>query len=512
MLVAMTFSVQNFLDLPIMKLARTEVVAGENLASREIRWVHTSEIFEISPLLKGGEVLLTTGLGLVGMPAAAINDYVRSLARRNVSALVFELGRTFTRAPDELRAAAVQHEMPLILLHGVVPFIEITEIVHPLLIGNEIQHLRSLDHASTELNRSLVTGRGIKHLVATVSAICKAPAGLYSPDNHLLAGDDVKDHLDRSTELIEIEVGAGPWAVLAVHADDDPHTRRLVEMSAVSLGIYVSQTAQASPTRRQAGADLLRDIAESRYVSGAELTSRAGALGFGVREGSRAVGIAVEISTLSATPSGLIATAEAARKSFGPCLVAEVDDQVLVAASIRAGELRIRFAEFGDAIDAELRATSGGSLVRLIAGPLVNDVAGLARSIPKAREAAQLARKLTLGSRIMLAADLGVFHLLSGVADDAILERFVEEQLGPLLEQDARAGSNLVLTLDAYLEAGLSKTRAADLLHIRRQTMYGRLERISRLLGGLDFSDRQRLTALDLALTTWQMRTSAATH
>lgn len=112
----------------------------------------------------------------------------------------------------------------------------------------------------------------------------------------------------------------------------------------------------------------------------------------------------------------------------------------------------------------------------------------------------------------MLAADLGVYHLLSGVADDAVLERFVEEQLGPLLEQDARTGSDLVQTLDTHLESGLSKTVAAATLRIRRQTMYSRLDRIARLLGGVSFNDRQRMTALDLALTTWRMRTSAATH
>lgn len=508
----MAFTVQDLLDLPLMGSARAEVVVGTHLDRRDVRWVHTSEIYEISPLLKGGEVLLTTGLGLVGMSDASINAYVRSLARQNAAALLFELGRTFTRAPAALRAAAQEHGLPLVLMHGVVPFIEITEAVHPILISTELDNLRLLDLASVTLNRALLNGRGIKHLVAIVSNVCEAPAGLYSPDDNLLAGDDVKEAAGQAVNLIEVEVGAGPSALLTVQAGDTPHMRRLVEMSAVSIGIYLSQTAQVGPNRRLAGADLLRDIAEGRYVSGAELTSRASTVGFAVRPGRSAVGIAIDTASFTSEQSGLIATAEAARKSFGPCLVTELDGQVLVAASLRADELRARLGEFADAIDAELQATSGGSLTRLTAGPLVDDVAGLARSVPSAREGAQFARKLTVGSRVMLTADLGVYHLLSGVANDSVLERFVEEQLGPLLEHDARTGSDLMLTLDTFLESGLSKTAAASALRIRRQTMYGRLERIAGLLGGFNLNDRQRLTTLDLALTTWRMRTSAATR
>lgn len=501
----MTFTVQTFLDLPLMATARPEVVAGSNLDRRPVRWIHTSEIYEISPLLKGGEVLLTTGLGLVGMTADAIGEYVRAIARQNVAALVLELGRTFTRCPPTLSEAAVEHGLPLILLHGVVPFIDVTEAVYPLLIEGEVERLRRLDQASIELSKALLAGQGVKHLVVTTATVCGARSGLYSPDGNLLAGDDVK------AGVPYIEVEAGPWASLAVEAEESVTMRRLVEASAMAIGICLSQTSQASPDRRRAGEDLLRDINDGRYLSGAELTSRSSAVGFAVGDGRRAVGIAVDLTKQTVPRLGWNATSEAARKTFGPCLVAELDGQILVAASLR-GHLRPRLGEFAEAIDLELGATAGGSLVRLTAGSPVDDVAGLARSVPQAREAAHLARQLTLGSRIIVSTDLGVYHLLAGVVADKDLERFVEDQLGALLEHDARSGSDLVQTLDTYLEAGLSKTAAAARLRIRRQTLYHRLDRIAGLLGGPDFGDRQQLTALDLALTTWRMRTSAATR
>ena len=95
----MSLTVSDLLAMPVLAAARPEVVAGSALASRPIRWVHTSEIYEIAPLLKGGEVLLTTGLGLVASSPKAQGDYVRALAAKGVAALVMELGRTFTAPP-----------------------------------------------------------------------------------------------------------------------------------------------------------------------------------------------------------------------------------------------------------------------------------------------------------------------------------------------------------------------------------------------------------------------------
>jgi PucR family transcriptional regulator, purine catabolism regulatory protein len=509
--VGVPFTVADLLALPTMVPARPEVAVGVDLDRRPVRWIHTSEIYEISPLLKGGEVLLTTGLGLVGMSPDALAAYVRSLAAKDVAALMLELGRTFTRAPDALTGAAAEHGLPLVLLHGVVPFIDITETVHAMLLAGEVEQLRAQDRVSTVLNRALLAGRGLADLVGATAAMCGAPVGLFSPSGVLLAGSAVDP---TAPTAFAVEVGVGPWASLVVvprlAAEESAEVRRTAQLCATAVGICLVQESRVSPTRRTAAADLVRDLASGRYLPSSEITSRAGAVGFLVPPEHRAVGLAVQVTAPTAVRSGLSATTEAARSCFGPCLVAEVDGEVLLAVTVPLTNPRQLLAGFADAVDAELAATVGGSLVRLTAGPLVGDAAGLARSVPAAREASALAAKLMLGSRVVLASDLGVYHLLSSVSADPDLERFVEAQLGPLLEQDARAGSDLVVTLDAYLEAGLSKTAAAAALGIRRQTLYGRLDRITRLLGGLDLADRQRRTALDLALLSWRMRSSAA--
>ncbi|MEV6171295.1 PucR family transcriptional regulator [Streptomyces sp. NPDC051954] len=81
---------------------------------------------------------------------------------------------------------------------------------------------------------------------------------------------------------------------------------------------------------------------------------------------------------------------------------------------------------------------------------------------------------------------------------DANRERLagmVQHALGPLLAWEAAHPSDLVRTLEVHLRHGCSPTRTAALLHIGRQSLYQRLERIESLLG-LEIDDPDLLGEL----------------
>ena len=114
------------LALPEFAAAAPEVMHGDP-ASCVIRWVHSSEVYEMGSLLHGGELLLTTGLGLHGQSGRAQAAYVDALADAGLSALALELGRTFGEVPAPVLEAARRRDLPLIALHRVVPFVTLVE-------------------------------------------------------------------------------------------------------------------------------------------------------------------------------------------------------------------------------------------------------------------------------------------------------------------------------------------------------------------------------------------------
>jgi purine catabolism regulator len=67
--------------------------------------------------------------------------------------------------------------------------------------------------------------------------------------------------------------------------------------------------------------------------------------------------------------------------------------------------------------------------------------------------------------------------------ESAELQAFVDRRLGAIVEHDANRKSKLLPTLEAYCAHGGRKAETARALHLERQSLYHRIERIEALLG-----------------------------
>ncbi|WAU86443.1 PucR family transcriptional regulator ligand-binding domain-containing protein [Streptomyces sp. Qhu-G9] len=94
-------TVADVLALPVLAAGRPEVVTGATRLDRPVRWVHITEVTDPASFLKGGELVLTTGMPLPQGPAG-VRRYVDELADVSAAALVIELVRRFHRPPDTL--------------------------------------------------------------------------------------------------------------------------------------------------------------------------------------------------------------------------------------------------------------------------------------------------------------------------------------------------------------------------------------------------------------------------
>lgn len=134
------------------------------------------------------------------------------------------------------------------------------------------------------------------------------------------------------------------------------------------------------------------------------------------------------------------------------------------------------------------------------AGPVV-PAAGLRDAFADARRTADALAALGLPAGS--ARDLGFAGLVTGAAAD--VEGYVERVLGPVAAHDARRGTDLLATLEAYFAAGASPTRAAGTLHVHVNTVAQRLERVAALLGD-DWQAPDRALELQLALRLRRLR------
>ncbi|MGD1057466.1 MAG: PucR family transcriptional regulator ligand-binding domain-containing protein, partial [Solirubrobacteraceae bacterium] len=117
-----------------------ELVSGEDAAHTNVRWVHSTELQDPTPWLKGGELLLTTGIQLNGPKSQ--RELIDRLADHEIAGLGFGTGFAHKRLPAALVTAAKKRGFPLFEVPYELPFIAITERAFARLLDERYELLQ----------------------------------------------------------------------------------------------------------------------------------------------------------------------------------------------------------------------------------------------------------------------------------------------------------------------------------------------------------------------------------
>ncbi|MGH2911777.1 MAG: PucR family transcriptional regulator [Solirubrobacteraceae bacterium] len=131
------------------------LATGEENAGAAVRWVHSTELVDPTPWLRGGELLLTTGLQLTN--AKLQREFVERLAEREIAGLGFGTGFAHKKIPAAILNTARKRDFPLFEVSYELPFIAVTERVFAQLL-NERYELLQRNMAGDVLAEAL-TGR-----------------------------------------------------------------------------------------------------------------------------------------------------------------------------------------------------------------------------------------------------------------------------------------------------------------------------------------------------------------
>ncbi len=531
-------TVAEVLDLQQVRLGHPEVVAGAENLDRRVRWAHVSELADIAGLLRGGELILTTGVALPS-DEADLAAYVADLDNVGAAGLVVELGRRYAEAlPAALVRAAQGRGLPLVALHRETRFVAITEAVHACVVDTQVAELRSSAQVHQTFTELSVEGAEPAEIVRQAAQMAARPVVLENLAHQVLAydtaGGDAADLLDgwearsRSVELAErtgfdartgwvvTVVGARghDWGRLVLVADAAPGPREimLVERCASTLALNRLVERDRESLERQTHRALLAGILDHSWPD-AEVVLRAKALGVPL-DGRRLVAVVVRREVQPGEP--VLATeqalrdlaeraASAVREARLLALVGTLDDASVGVLLSVAGRSRVDAAveALASALQRPARSGHGGpgpaSAVPVTAvGSDVGAVRDVRRSFLEAAHVADAAATQP-GRPFHRLEDVRLRGLLHLLRDDARLQTFVEREVGPLLAYDAQHGTTLVDLLAGYLEHGRNKSAAADAAHLSRPAFYERLHRIERVLG-VDLDSVDSCLSLQVAL------------
>jgi hypothetical protein len=449
----MPLTLREVLDLDVVRRGSPHVVAGSARLDVPVRWVHALELTDVGRLLRGGELVLSTGIALPDS-RSGLADYVASLADVGVAGLAVELGRRYTGAlPPALVSAAQTRSLPLIELRREVAFIEITEAVHARIIDELL-----LSRAATTL--------ALGHLLTS-------------------RGESLERQVHRTLISALVEGSGFPVSSSADEGEAAARARAMgVEVTGRDLVAVVVRLPDPGPAGAQA---VVLGVAEA--MAGA----------------CRAAGVPALVGALDDVRAGALL-------SLPPG--ADQDKPLHALAARLAAWQAERGTGQGPAAAGSRPETPPGPVIG-VSRP-AGSIREVREAFREAREVADLARRnpertVGTGGRrpYYRLPDLRLRGLLHLLREDTRLRAFAERELGPLLSYDAEHGTTLTADLGAFLEAGGNKALAASLAHLARPTFYQRLALIERVLG-VSLADPESRASLHVALLATRMLRAAA--
>ena len=371
------------------------------------------------------------------------------------------------------------------------------------------------------ITEAVESGAGLPDVVRAAARALEASLVLLDRTGSVLAvaarsPADERSLLDVAAGVETIELRVADAAVgqlrMRPRAQPGPALVRLVTTLVASEVERVRAPARAS---QEAGASFLRSIISRELLERDEIVARGTELGVDLAGGGSVV-VARAHSHMPAEEgwrARVLATAERGARAVVPTTIAAPAERETSAAEVA---LLVPGNEDGTAKRAaegvlrELQAGLPGHSFAIGRSRVATDPVDLHRAANEALLAVNVAEGDE--ERPLLAFEqTGAYRLLlSAMSEDpAELRRFYAETVEPLVAYDDQYESNLVRTVEAFLDNDGNVAGTAQKLYTHRHTIRYRLERV-RELSGLDVGSTDGREKLSLGLKAMRVLGVAA--
>ncbi|UZJ32425.1 helix-turn-helix domain-containing protein [Streptomyces endophytica] len=453
-------------------------------------------------------------VAILGVPLMLGSGVIGVLFAADRRERVFEPGQIALLAAHAAHAAVALDTARLLA--------ETRKALTELEAANEIIRDRSavIERASDihdRLTELVLRGGGVQDVAAAVAEVLHGEVEFTEPadapaaalDRSRADGHAVRDGADW---VAAVSAGGEVLGALVLrgHPALDPVDQRTLERAAVVTSLLLLARRTAGEAEQRVRGELLDDLLDASGRDPRLLRERAARVGADLDapqvvlaarvDAPAAQDVAGDRRRLWSAASHLAATGHglAAVREGGAVLLLPLGPD-----GDPARHAREIAARLGAALHVPVTVGASAPVPAPAGRP-----AAVADAYAEARRCREALRVLGRAGQGAAAADFGFLGLL--LADTRDVDGFVRRTLGVVADYDARRGTELLRTLQAYFACGMSPGRTKDELHVHVNTVAQRLERVGRLLGP-DWQSPARALELQLALRLHQL-SSAVEH
>lgn len=499
----MPLLVKDMLKRPYFK--NTQFLAGKNGIGREIKWVHIVEIAKFGHLLNGSEVILSTGIGWANNEEKSL-AYLQQLLDYNAAALCVELAVPTNGLPKKMLELANEHDFPIISFMEEVRFIDITKDLHELLLGYHEDIWWKLETLHNKLNSTLTTNGTAGDFLKILHQETNKQVILFYDDQYRFFPAPAKKEQERLIASISkgdrdvyhsYSIHLLNKKIAALYLLENKQTvTQFDELSLKRCGDILAQYfwkhhQQLEKQQMEKNEWILEAIADSKTHE--EIM---------VKIQQETPGIITREAIIGVKPYQQFLLAKDKDKSIEAVLFMQLRTTLLhygfqlftIKDTARSQYILLLINQQTDPLYNRLyealqtihQQTDDPFIHQdlgwLSFGKVVSDYTHLGVSYKTALSTLYYQQKIEKLEKPFYCS-LGVYRLVDLINDRYELNEVVIDYIQPILRYDEENGTELLKTLQAYLENLGSKNETAKTLHIVRQTLYHRLSRIEELLG-----------------------------
>jgi sugar diacid utilization regulator len=498
------------LDMPDLRL---RLLTGNDRLDRSVRWVYTTDLRNPARYLAGGELVLTGMVWRRGPDDSAA--FVGALAAAGAAALAAGYADNEAQSvPADLVAACRAHGLPLFEVPPEVSFGTITERVVGVLSA-ERGAAGAPAPSRDRLHALVAAGSGPAAMCALLSAETGGGCWVLSPSGRLVAGRSARLATDdrlrlaalflraerlpevvrlggRAYSLLPVATGRPPLSGWCLVLDGDHATlpspvRALVTEVSTLLALERSRHDEALRLAARQGEQLVR-LAATGGASPSEVASRLRVAGFAPDE---PVAVLVMAADPRPTTPLTVITQELCAHHHARTLVTRVGDEAVALLAVELEKFAALVTTVRRAAEA-LRPGLGTARLSIGVSVAAASAAGLRAALEEARHVRRLGEHRPGQVRVADADELASHALLLATVPEDLRRSFRARLLGPVIAYDREHRSDLLTTLQVFLECSGSWTRCAERLHLHVNTLRYRIGRIEQLTGRnlSSFTDR----------------------
>lgn len=521
--------------------AGVRLLTGEEHLARPVSWACSLRPSPPAfPKLYGDELALVDMADLRRLdPQMRLERVVRDLRNAHIAAMAVR-GRVTPNAVN----AAKRHELPLFQLPDQAQIAQVERTIIRLIVDRDSYIAQRSAELQRDLNKTALDGGGLPELALRLHHFTQMPVAFLRDDGQLAAQAGFQEMTastregllaalpnitilrswaarQSATELANA-VGALPLAraagdyrqavVAPIYANDAVHGYTLLlrhgghadlEINAVEeIAALQGAAAAALEWAKQNAVDVAEERMRATFVDellAAEIADeeawiqRGAALGYDLTTPHAA--LVIEAENAPDWPQPLLRFMEKegvnvpySRRDQGMLLFWPIDNPK------SARELK----RVANAFVRELHSHAPQAQVIIGIGRPAASPGLWLQSQQQARESWRMG-KAWQAAPVTYFGDLGLYQLLTTLSDAPEARRFFRKTLGKLIAHDQEHNGELVTTLEGFFASHGNLSQTAKRLHIHRNTLTYRLERISAITQ-LNLNDPDARFSLQLAL------------